>query len=526
MVKGLYCKSTHKLDKNKRKISKKFSDVKENINKNVNNFAGIVDNEVNKEVSKTKNKFMDIIYGFQYSWNNRYGSTMSSRPDLMFLYDLILVFLLVYVLHQILFRVIPLLIPLGKSPAYLRNLLKIPESKISMKTLEKQRIKIHATGEHDKFFRLRPYAPLTESDKMTMDNAMLMTQIMILFAIYFGIPFIIAYTIWFIVKYTKFFWRTAKGLFKTMFRYFFRLIKSAASRKWIIRTIMGWPKLPYPDMASEHLMPWKRSYIDPWIDREFLYYEILYRKIRQKYYYQPKRKYVEIPYAKLKLFLIQLKREYVDLTYREFWLLILETYPKFVTLPENELYLKLHGSDAYIKKYQKEVKDKLDENRRNLSETKGKCLGTSYESVSKVSGNKCTCPSGEPHSCGIISDIAQDAKIVDEELKNKFDCSKEHAIMDYKNVSGMTDFDNDFDDDNEEVIDSTGKKMFKIVITIIGVMIKIILVITVIMSLLMIGFRLFGIPENLKKYVVPSAVDSSSGKYVFKNTILSVLLGY
>lgn len=527
--KDLYCKSTYNTNKQNKKNNEAINKAVDNISKDAKNLVAIADTEINKGVSQTKNKFMDFIYSFQYSWNNRYGKTMSTRHDLIFLYDLIIVFLLVYILHQIIFRVIPLLMPLAKSPSYLKKLLNIPESKISLKRIEKERVKIHSIAEHDKFFRLRPFSELTESDKMTMQHAQMMIQIMILLAIYLGVPFIIAYIIWFAVKYTKFFWRTAKGLFKTMFRYFFRLIKAAASRRWVIRTIMGWPKLPYPDLASEHLIPWKRTYIDPWIDREFLYYEILYRKIREKYYYQPKRKYVEIPYAKLKLFLKQLKREYIDLTYKEFWLLILDTYPQFVALPENELYLKLYGAEAYIQKYQKEVKQKLDEARVNTSSTTGKCLGTSYESASKVSGEKCKCPAGKPHSCGIVSDVASDLQDATGEIKKDFDCTKEHEKLKRLDERKTTSFKGNNEPDEVDLEDINVQynpnKGYKIFMLILGIIIKTILAITIIVSVLIILLKLFGIPENLKKYLIPETIDNPSGNYIFKKSFLSELFG-
>lgn len=529
-AKDLYCKATYNSNKNKKKNNEKIKETSEKISKDVKNLAAIADTEINKGISSSKNKFMDFIYSFQYAWNNRYGKTMSTRHDLIFIYDLILVFMLIYILHQIIFRIVPLIIPLSKGPAYMKQLLNIPESKISLKRLEKERVKIHSIGEHDKYFRLRPFSELTESDKMTMQHAQLMIQIMILLAIFLGVPFIIAYVIWFAVKYTPFFWRTAKGLFKTMFRYFFRLIKAAASRKWVIRTIMGWPKLPYPDLASEHLIPWKRTYIDPWIDREFMYYEILYRRIREKYYYQPKRRYIEIPYAKLKLFLKQLKREYIDLTYKEFWLLILDTYPKFVALPENELYLKLYGADAYIQKYQNEVRKKIQETRTNVGETTGKCLGTSYKSVSKVSGEKCKCPSGQPHSCGIVSDVSSKLKDATGELAKEFDCSKEHTKLNNlekdKKTSGFIDFDNvDNVDINNINVNYNPNKGYKIFILVLGIIIKTLLAITIIVSVLIILLKLFGIPEKLKKFIIPSTIDDPQGNYIFKKSFLSELFG-
>jgi hypothetical protein len=515
--KELYCKSTYNTNKNNEKIKNEMNKKTDEVKQTMKKFMAVADTELNKDISNTSNKFMDFIYGLQFSWRNRYGKKVSNRPDLIFIYDLILVFVLAYVLHQILFRIVPLILPVFKTPTVLKELLNISSDKISLKRIEKERVKNHSIAEHDKFFRLRPFAPITQSDQTSLQTAQMMMTIMIMIFIFLGIPFIIAYVIWFAVKYSKFFWRTGKGLFKTMFRFFFRLIKAAASRRWVIRTIMGWPKLPYPDLASEHLIPWKRSYIDPWIDREFIYYEILFRKIREKYYYQPKRRYVEIPYAKLKLFLKQLKREYIDLTYREFWLLIMETYPKFVALPENELYLKNFGADAYIKKYQNEVKEKIDENRRNVSSTAGKCLGTSYESVSKVSGKSCKCPSGQPHSCGIVSDVSSNVKDINEEITKDFDCKEEHAKL----TSG---FDNPIQETvpEEEVKSGEKQKIYKMVVMIVGIIIKIILGITLTISLLIIGFKIFGVPDKVRKFVVPEFKPESG---IHEKTFLSELLG-
>ena len=91
-------------------------------------------------------------------------------------------------------------------------------------------------------------------------------------------------------------------------------------------------------------------------------YRILFYKIREKYYYRPKRKYIEIPWANLKREFFRLKKIYIDLTAREFWIQVIRTYPEFVTKPENELYLQLYGLDALRKKYYEELKQDIESN--------------------------------------------------------------------------------------------------------------------------------------------------------------------
>ena len=158
--------------------------------------------------------------------------------------------------------------------------------------------------------------------------------------------------------------------------------------------------------------------------------------------------------------------------------------------------------EAYIQKYQKEVRQKLDEARVNTSSNTGKCLGTSYESVSKVSGEKCKCPAGKPHSCGIVSDVASDLQDATGEMKKDFDCTKEHEKLkrlDERKTTGFQDY-NELDTVNLEDINVqyNPNKGYKIFMLILGIIIKTILAITIIVSVLIILLKLFGIPEKLK----------------------------
>ena len=49
---------------------------------------------------------------------------------------------------------------------------------------------------------------------------------------------------------------------------------------------------------------------------------------------------------------------------------------------------------------------------RQISKTVGKCVGTGYESVTRVSKSKCMCPAGEPHSCGVVGESVGDLKAI------------------------------------------------------------------------------------------------------------------
>ena len=46
-----------------------------------------------------------------YYWQRRYGGKISQRPDLMFLYDVIFGILFIFIIHQIVFRLIPVIKP-------------------------------------------------------------------------------------------------------------------------------------------------------------------------------------------------------------------------------------------------------------------------------------------------------------------------------------------------------------------------------------------------------------------------------
>ena len=272
----------------------------------------------------------------------------------MFLYDIIFGILFIFIIHQVVFRLIPIIKPALIPKKLLDKFSKLNKNDVDPRLLAKESVKIHSIKSHDSFFRIQPFGQFTEGDRMTMQYASILMQIMVYLFIFVILPLIIAYVIWLFIKYTPVMMKASLGFFKTMFRFFFRLVKAAASRKWLIRTVMGWGIVQYPKLGKEHLIPWKRKYIDYWVDRETLRYRILFYKIREKYYYQPKRKYIEIPWANLKREFWRMKKIYIDLTAKEFWLQVIRTYPQFVTRPENELYLQLYGIDALRKKYYEE----------------------------------------------------------------------------------------------------------------------------------------------------------------------------
>ena len=68
-------------------------------------------------------------------------------------------------------------------------------------------------------------------------------------------------------------------------------------------------------------------------------------------------------------------------------------------------------------------------------------------------------------------------------------------------------------------------RKYLFVVLILGIIIKTILAITIIVSVLIILLKLFGIPEKLKKYLIPETIDNPSGNYIFKKSFLSELFG-
>jgi len=410
---GKACKLANDIKNRRKKFSDDVSNlgnkIKNNFDKNINKGKRTFNYYALEYPSSKFNRFKYLMY---YYWQRRYGGKISQRPDLMFLYDVIFGILFIFIIHQIVFRLIPVIKPALIPKNLIDKLSKVKKENIDPRLLAKQNVKMHAIKSHDSFFRIQPFGQATEGDKMTIQYASILMQIFLNLFIFVVLPIGIAYIIWLFIKYTRVLVKASIGLFKTMFRFFFRLVKAAASRKWLIRTVMGWGIVRYPKLGKEHLIPWKKRYIDYWIDRETLRYRILFYKIREKYYYRPKRKYIEIPWANLKKEFFRMKKIYIDLTAKEFWLQVIKTYPQFVTRPENELYLQLYGLDALRKKYYEELKEKIEDKRRQISKTVGKCIGTGYESVTRVSKSKCMCPAGEPHSCGAVGGTAGDLKAI------------------------------------------------------------------------------------------------------------------
>ena len=526
-------------------VKKTYCGLKKNIKNVVNENRENVMNEYNKKVEELKNKikeqknytknhfndkkneaergYMNFVRNLRYAWRNRYGNLISSRPDLVLLYDIIIVTLFIFILHQIIYKVLPLFFKEYYPSKYRNDLQLLPNEVLDPVKLKKAKIKYQSIAEHDKYYRINPFGKMTSKDQMAIQKAQFTLNFFIAFFIYVGIPFILSYLIWFAVKYGKFFWNTAKGLIGTLWAYFARLIKAYASRRWALRTLFGWSVYPYPNLYSEHLLPWKKYYIDPFIDRETLKYEILFRQLREKYYYRPKRKYVDIPYAKLKIFFKRMKMKYIDLTFKEFWFVVLESYPRFVSLPENELYLKTYGLQKLQEKYLKNLEDKFKEKRMDMSQKAGKCVGSEYESRTRLTNRVCKCPSGEPHNCGVISDIARSASNVSEEYKGSLLQNIKNSVSNFFDCSNIKEYEN-YESNKKE------QSIFRKIIT---WLFRIILFLSIILSITILVIKHYGVSENLEKYVVPEMVYLSYDGIVDPRkdhhraqTLLGKILGY
>lgn len=496
MVKKAYCEIKKTVKKNKQNLINEYNKKVEELKENIRKKKEKTKLHFNDKKNEAERGYMNFTNNLRYAWRNRYGNLIYNRPDLALLYDVIIVTLFIFILHQIIYKVLPLFFKKYYPEKYQNDLKLLPDGTLDPVKLKKAKIKYQSIAEHDQYYRINPFGKVTTKDQMAINKAQMTLTLFITLFIYVGIPFILAYLIWFIVKYGKFFWRTAKGLIATLWAYFARLIKAYASRRWALRTLFGWSKYPYPNLYSEHLLPWKKHYIDPFIDRETLKYEILFRQLREKYYYRPKRKYVDIPYAKLKIFFRRMKMRYIDLTFKEFWYVVLESYPRFVSLPENELYLKAYGLQKLQEKYLKNLEDKFKEKRMNMSQKAGKCLGSDYESRTRLSNRVCKCPSGEPHSCGVLSDIARKAGHINDEYQGSI------VQKINNNISNFLDCDNKPSNESYKSNKSEKSTIRKI----IEWLFRILLFLSIILSILILVIKYYGVPKSLEKHVIPEMV--------------------
>ena len=519
---GKVCNLTGDIKEKRKKFSKDIDElsnkIKNQANKNIKDGTRKF-NFYTKEYPRAQfNRFKYLIL---YYWNRRYGGKISQRPDLMFLYDIIFGILFFYIVHQVIFKLLPIIKPKLIPIKLISKLKKISPNDVDQDLINKAKNKMHAIKSHDSYFRIQPFGQFTEGDKMTMQYASILMQIMLNLFIFVILPLIIVYIVWLFIKYTQVLIKASIGFFKTMFRFFFRLVKAAASRKWLIRTVMGWGIVRYPKLGKEHLIPWKKKYIDYWIDRETLRYRILFYKIREKYYYRPKRKYIEIPWANLKREFFRLKKIYIDLTAKEFWIQVIRTYPEFVTKPENELYLQLYGLDALRKKYYEELKQDIENKRLGLSKAIGKCTGAGYESKTRITSKKCMCPAGEPHSCGAAGEIASD-------VKGMADSIDEQIVKGAaKNISKLADAASDcgtYDDIGKGITKGYSKSIAKFPVFIFWV----ICLITGVFVALIAYVKFFGVPNWMVPLIAPEyklAYINGNKVAVRKKKLLASILG-
>ena len=527
MVKNTYCDLNKNINKsineNRQNILNEYNKKVESLKAQIKEKRDNATNNLNDKKNQAERSYMNLVRNLKYAWRNRYGTLIATRPDLALLYDIIIVSLFIFILHQIITKVIPIFFKKYYPEKYRNYFKTIPTQLLDPVKLKNEKIKFQSIAEHDKYYRINPFGKMTSKDQMAIQKAQFTLNFFIVLFIFVGIPFILAYLIWFMIKYGKFFWTTAKGLIGTLWAYFARLIKAYASRRWALRTLFGWSVYPYPNLYSEHLVPWKKHYVDPFIDRETLKYEIMFRQLREKYYYRPKRKYVDIPYAKLKIFFKRMKMKYIDLTFKEFWYVVLESYPRFVSLQENELYLKAYGLQKLQEKYLQNLENKFKEKRMNMSQQAGKCLGSEYESRTRLSNRVCKCPAGEPHNCGVISDLARNAGNINDEYKGSIYNNVQN------NISNLLDCSNSGDYESYE----SNKKERSTLSKIITWIFRIVLFFSIIISISILVIKYYGIPEKFEKYVVPEMVYLSYDGVINPRkdhyraqTLLGRILGY
>ncbi len=248
MVKKAYCEIKKTVKKNKQNLINEYNKKVEELKENIRKKKEKTKLHFNDKKNEAERGYMNFTNNLRYAWRNRYGNLIYNRPDLALLYDVIIVTLFIFILHQIIYKVLPLFFKKYYPEKYQNDLKLLPDGTLDPVKLKKAKIKYQSIAEHDQYYRINPFGKVTIKDQMALNKAQMTLNLFIALFIYVGIPFILAYLIWFIVKYGKFFWRTAKGLIATLWAYFARLIKAYASRRWALRTLFGWSKYPYPNL--------------------------------------------------------------------------------------------------------------------------------------------------------------------------------------------------------------------------------------------------------------------------------------
>ena len=275
----------------------------------------------------------------------------------------------------------------------------IPESKFSIHQLSEVRNEANSIKEWLSYFQSEPFSP-ENMGRRALTSGVIFIQIFSFIAIYLVPPFVMLYILWFVLKYWKEVIRAVWGFTLFMYRYVTELIQCILARRWYIQMITGWSTRCGATLG-QRLRKWRRQYIDRPLDRERFAYQKLFRKLYEKYYLRPRRKYILIPYQRYRIHWNYWWRLIFQRVPDVIYQLILNLYARFFLRPRDAIYRWIYGQDESLR-------NRLDSLQNSLDRLRGK----RFQSETKL-GRECYCPPRKT-TLGTLEEntktIANDAK--------------------------------------------------------------------------------------------------------------------
>ena len=112
MVKNAYCNIKKSINKNRKNLTDEYNKKVKELKETIKRKKEETENHFDDKKNEAERGYMKFVRNLKYAWRNRYGNLISGRPDLVLLYDIIIVTLFIFILHQIVYKVLPLFLRL------------------------------------------------------------------------------------------------------------------------------------------------------------------------------------------------------------------------------------------------------------------------------------------------------------------------------------------------------------------------------------------------------------------------------
>jgi hypothetical protein len=222
----------------------------------------------------------------------------SSRPDLIFFRNILLLLASVVIVYYTLPRISGA-VKTGFSKEQFDKATKLPETAFNIEERAKVDMEVKAFEDHKKFFDDGGAYDPTNAGVHEIGRTSVALPMLIFFLQFILPPLAIGYIIWFVITYWRYVWAALWGWFETMYSYFTTLIQGRLGCKWYIKFVTGW-KCRSP-VFSEYVARWRRRYIDGPVYAEKIKYINQYYATKDKYITRPYKKYIDDPIERRKI---------------------------------------------------------------------------------------------------------------------------------------------------------------------------------------------------------------------------------